>query len=112
MTTITGFNGVFGPANWGQSTGVPNFNSPNDTILTIILTDPGNIQTGLYTTYPTLLQLPKGKISFTYSLDDTTGTQASYRANGGSFINLPVGSGSVSNIQINNNGTFYFSLST
>ena len=112
MTTITGFNGVFGPANWGQSTGVPNFNSPNDTILTIILTDPGNIQTGLYTTYQTLLQLPKGKISFTYSLDDTTGTQALYRANGGSSINLPVGSGSVSNIQINNNGTFYFSLST
>ena len=111
MTTINGFNGIFAPANWSQigaGSGSEIFNSPTNTQLQII--EPGfpfyTYTVGLSTSPPTLTSLPKGKLTFRYEFSGSGSWQ--YSANGTTVTPSPQAEGTISNIQINDGGTFSF----
>jgi hypothetical protein len=110
MTTINGFNGIFAPANWSQievGEGTFLFDSPTNTQLLIASNINDTYRFGLSTIPPTLTLLPKGKLTFTYTFSGVDSTW-SYSANGTTFNPSPQNSGTISNIQINNGGTFNF----
>jgi hypothetical protein len=115
MTTIYDFTGIFAPANWSQigaGSGAAVFNSPTNTELEIL--EPGfpfYIYTaGLSTSPPTLTSLPKGKLTFTYAFIGST--VWSYSANGTTVTPSAQAEGTISDIQINDGGTFYFAAGT
>ena len=114
MTTINGFNGIFAPGNWGSvGTGSGSFNSPTNTTLDINVGVGGLFSYGLYTTPSSgiLTSLPQGKLTFTYSFISTNCIWG-YSANGTTTVNpSSQASGTISNIQINNGGTFRFVIS-
>jgi len=111
MTTINGFNGIFAPSQWNPTLGGGTFlfNSPTNTQLVIASDLNDFYRFGLSTSPPTLTLLPKGKLTFTYTFSGA-GSSWDYSANGTTFFPSPQNSGTISNIQINDGGTFRFGV--